>query len=179
MGTAMTSRIAIAVAVATMIVLAFAQAPAGAMPQATERKVDALTLAIAVRAGQAKQYEGYVVTGEGRSFDTNCTPADPSKKIDASIPLALGVIGVDGKPMQVVTLEDWINLQMAGRALLVVKLRGPDLKIKPEPDPQRPVLYAFTAKFLGEIESMTPQASIMDNNPKPFPIPILVEAIAR
>ena len=172
----MTSRIIIVVAAA--LVTALAQAPAGAVSQATERRVDAVTLAIAVRAGQAKQYEGYLVTGEGRSFDTNCTPADPSKKIDASIPLALGALGSDGKPAPVVTLEDWVNVQMVGRAILMVKLRGPNLKIKPEPDPQHPVLYVFTAKFLGETESMTPQASIMDNNPKPFPIPILVEAVA-
>jgi len=173
----MTSRLIIGAA--AVVAIALAQAPAGAVPQATDRKVDAVTLAIAVRAGQAKQYEGYLVTGEGRSFDTNCTPADPSKKIDASIPLALGALGPDGKPMPVVTLEDWVNFQMVGRAMLMVKLRGPDLKIKPETDPQHPVLYTFTARFRGETEPMTPQASILDNNPKPFPIAILVDATAR
>src|SRR5512140_2497147 len=126
MGT-MTFRITTVVAAA--IVIAFAQAPAGAVRQAAERKVDALTLAIAVRAGQAKQYEGYLVTGEGRSFDTNCTPADPGKKIDASVPLTIAALGADGKPVPVVTLEDWVNFQMVGRPMLMVKLRGPDLKI--------------------------------------------------
>lgn len=150
-----------------------------AAPQGSERKVDAVTLAIAVRAGQAGQYQGYLVTGEGRSFDTNCTPADPAKKIDASIPLALAALGPDAKPVPVVSLEDWVNFQMVGRAMLMVKLRGPDLKIKPEPDPQHPVLYTFAATFLGETESVTPPASIMDNNPKPFLIPILVGATTK
>jgi hypothetical protein len=152
---------------------------ATAAAQERDRTVDAVTLALAVRAGEAKQYAGYAVTGEGRSFDTNCTPADPSKKIDASIPLALAALGRDGKPVPVVTLEDWVNFQMVGRPMLMVKLRGPDLKIKPETDQQHPVLYTFTAKFLGETELMTPQASIMDNNPKPFPIAVLVEAVAK
>ncbi len=159
--------------------LALPAAPRAAAPQAGDRKVDAVTLAMAVRAGRAKQYEGYLVTGEGRSFDTNCTPADPGKKIDASIPLALGALGPDGKPVPVVTMEDWVNFQMVGRAMLLVKLRGPDLKIKPELDPQHPVAYSFTARFTGETESVTPAASILDNNPKPFTIAVLVDAVAK
>lgn len=154
-------------------------APRAAAPQAADRKVDAITLAMAVRAGQAKQDQGYIVTGEGRSFDTNCTPADPSKKLDASVPLALAALGPDGKPVPVVTMEDWVNFQMVGRAMLLVKLSGADLKIKPEPDPQHPVVYSFTARFTGETESATPAASILDNNPKPFTIPVLVNAVAK
>jgi hypothetical protein len=159
--------------------LVTARAGTAAVAQTEERRIDAITLAIAVRGGLAKMYEGYVVTGEGRSFDTNCTPGDPARKVDTSIPLTLAAIGPTGKPLPVVTLEDSVNFQMVGRVMLMVKLRGPDLKIKPETDPQHPVLYSFTAKFLGETESVTPQASIMDNNPKPFLIPILVEAVAR
>ena len=159
--------------------LVLTRANAAAVAQTPERTVDAVTLALAVRAGEAKRYEGYLVTGEGRSFDTNCTPADPAKKIDASIPLALAALGADGKPVPVVTLEDWVNFQMVGRTVLMVKLRGPNLKIKPETDQQHPVLYTFTAKFLGETELITPPASIMDNTPKPFPIAVLVEAVAR
>ena len=165
-------------AIAAVGVLA-ANAPVAALPQAADRKVDAVTLAVAVRAGQARQYEGYLVTGEGRSFDTNCTPADPSKKIDASIPLVVGALGPDNKPAPVVTLEDWVNFQMVGRAMLMVKLRGQDLKIKPEPDAQHPVLYSFTGRFTGETDSVTPQASILDNTPKAFIIPVLVEAVAK
>jgi len=156
-----------------------AAAPGAPASQAGGRTVDAITLAIAVRAGQAKQYEGYIVTGEGRSFDTNCTPADPAKKIEASIPLTLGAIGSDDKPVPVVTLEELVNLQMVGRPVLMVKLRGPELKIKPEADLQRPVLYRFTARFTGETETVTPAASILDNNPKPYTIPILVETVAK
>ena len=152
--------------------------PASAARQA-DKKVDAVTLALAVRAGNAKQYEGYTVTGEGRSFDTNCTPADPAKKIEATVPLTLGVLDKSGKPQPVVTLEESVNYQMVGRALLVVKLRGADLKIKPEPDPQHPVLYTFTAVFTGETESVKPSASIMDNNPKPYTIAILANATAK
>jgi hypothetical protein len=164
---------------ATAACLILPAGPWAAGRQTADRNVDALTLAIAVRAGQAKKYEGYVVTGEGRSFDTNCTPADPAKKIDASIPLTLAVLGRDGKPVSVVTLEDWVNFQMVGRPMLMVNLRGPDLKIKPEPDPQRPVLYTFSARFTGLTESVTPQASILDNNPKPFTVPVLMEATAK
>ena len=150
-----------------------------AQQQPADRTVDAITLALAVRAGTAKQYEGYTITGEGRSFDTNCTPGDPSKKIEATIPLTLAALGKDGKPQPVVTLEESVNLQMVGRVMLMVKLRGADLKIKPEPDPQHPVLYTFTAKFNGEIESVTPPASIMDNNPKPYTVAVLRETVAR
>ena len=147
--------------------------------QPAERTVDAVTLALAVRAGQAKQYEGYTVTGEGRSFDTNCTPGDPAKKIETVIPLTLAAVGKDGKPQPVVTLEESVNLQMVGRPMLMVNLRGADLKIKPEPDPQHPVLYTFTAKFTGEIESFKPPASILDNNPKPFNVAILRDTVAK
>ena len=154
--------------------------PAAAARQRSSKTVDALTLALAVRAGQAKQYEGYKVTGEGRSFDANCYPADASKKIDASVPLALAALGKDGKTTQpVVTLEDWVNFQMVGRPMLMVNLRGQDLKIKPEPDPQHPVLYSFTGVFKGETEQVTPPASIMDNNPKPFTVAVLREAVAK
>jgi hypothetical protein len=162
-----------------VIGLALSIGTAAAMAQKPERKVDAVTLAIAVRAGQAKQYEGFVVTGEGRSFDTNCTPGDPAKKIDTSIPLTLAALGPDDKPVPVVTLEDWVNFQMVGRTMLMVTLRGPELTIKKEPDPQHPLLYTFTAKFLGQTDSVTPPASIMDNNPKPILVPILVEATAK
>jgi hypothetical protein len=150
-----------------------------AAQRSAAKTIDAVTLAIAVRAGQAKQYEGYVVTGEGRSFDTNCTPADPTKKIEATIPLGVGALGPDGKPMPVVTLDDWVNFQMVGRAMLMVKLRGADLKIKPEPDPANPVLYTFAARFTGQTESVTPPASILDNNPKPYTVAILVDAVAK
>ena len=143
------------------------------------KKIDAVTLALAVRAGQFKQYEGYIVTGEGRSFDTNCTPADPAKKIQASIPLTLAALGKDGKPQPVASLEEVVNYQTVGRTMLEVKLRGADLKIKPEADPQHPVLYTFTAKFMGETESVTPPPSILDNHPTAYTVPILVEAIAK
>lgn len=169
----------VAALVMTVAATDAARGSAGAMAAPQERTVDAVTLALAVRAGQAKQYEGYVVTGEGRSFDTNCTPGDPAKKIETTIPLTLAAIGPDGKPVPVVTLEDMVNWQMVGRVILTVKLRGPELKIKPEPDQQHPLLYTFTARFLGDTESVTPPASIMDNNPKPVLIPILVQAIAR
>jgi len=145
----------------------------------SDKRVDAVTLALAIRAGNAKQYEGYTVTGEGRSFDTNCTPADPAKKIEASVPLTLAVLDKEGKPQPVVTLEESVNYQMVGRAMLMVKLRGPDLKIKPEPDAQHPVLYTFTAVFTGETEAVKPAASIMDNNPKPYTIAILTSATAK
>jgi hypothetical protein len=147
--------------------------------QRNVKTIDAITLALAVRAGQFKQYEGYKVTGEGRSFDTNCTPADAAKKIEASIPLTLAALGKDGKPQPIATLEEVVNYQTIGRAMLVVKLRGADLKIKPEPDPQHPVLYTFTAKFMGETESVTPPPSILDNHPTPYTVPILIEATAR
>src|SRR6188768_1462644 len=110
----------------TLMVLATGLAAAGR--QAADRKVDALTLAIAVRDGKAKQYEGFTVTGQGRSFDANCTPADPAKKIDASIPLTLGVLGKDGKPQPVVTLEEVVTFQTVGRPMLLVKLRGAKLE---------------------------------------------------
>jgi hypothetical protein len=166
-------------ALVTVAVLALraAEAPVVAAPQA--RTVDAVTLALAVRAGQAKQYEGFAVTGEGRSFDANCTPGDPARKIEAAVPLTLAALGPDGKPVPVVTLEDYVNFQMVGRVMLMVKLRGPELKIKPEADQQHPVLYTFTGTYRGETESVTPPASIMDNNPKPFVIAIVANAVAR
>jgi hypothetical protein len=170
----MTARSIVIVAAALLMA-----GPVADAQQPADRTVDAVTLALAVRAGTAKQYDGYTVTGEGRSFDTNCTPGDPAKKIEATIPLTLAALGKDGKPQPVVTLEESVNLQMVGRAMLMVKLRGADLKIKPEPDPQHPVLYTFTAKFNGETESVTPPASIMDNNPKPYTIAILRETVAK
>ena len=160
------------------IALALGTGPVAAARQA-DKKVDAVTLALAVRAGTAKQYEGFTVTGQGRSFDANCTPADPAKKIDASIPLTLGVLGKDGKMQPVVTLEEVVTFQTVGRPMLMVKLRGANLQIKPEPDPQNPVLYAFTAIFTGETEQVTPAASIIDNNPKPFSVAVLKDAVAK
>jgi hypothetical protein len=147
--------------------------------QTPDRRVDAVTLAIAVRAGQAKQYEGYTVTGEGRSFDTNCTPADPTTKTDASVVLVVGALGPGNAPVAVQTLEDWVNFQMVNRPMLVVKLRGKDLQIKKDLDPQHPAAWVFTARFTGQTESMTPQASITDNNPKAFQIAVLVDATSK
>lgn len=164
---------------AVAVALLVSAKPQAAARQEKEPQVDAITLALAVRAGQAKQYEGYTVTGEGRSFDTNCTPADPAKKIEATIPLTLAVLSKDGKPQPLVTLEESVNYQMVGRVMLMVKLRGPDLKIKPEPDPQHPVLYTFRATFNGETESVAPPASILDNNPKRVPIAILRDTVAK
>ena len=161
------------------VALVLSAGPTAATPEPQEKTIGAVTLAVAVRGGQAKMFEGYTVTGEGRSFDTNCTPADPTKKIEASIPLGLGFVAPDGKPQSIVSLEDWVNYQMVGRQMLMVKLRGADLKIKPEPDPAHPVLYTFTAKFTGITESVTPPASILDNNPKPYTIAVLVETIAK
>jgi len=146
---------------------------------ASAKKIDAVTLALAVRDGKAKQYEGFTVTGEGRSFDTNCVPADPEKKTDALIPLGLGVLGKDGKLQTVATLEDWINLQMVGRPQILVNLKGPALKIKPETDPQHPVLYTFIGVFTGETAQVTPAPSIMDNNPKSFTVAVLKDATAK
>ena len=168
-------RAAIAAA-ATLVLLTGAVAAAR---QSTPKTVDALTLAIAVRAGQAEQYKGYKVTGEGRSFDANCVPADPAKKTEASVPLTLGSVGKDGKTQPVVTLEEFVNYQMVGRPMLMVNLRGRDLTIKPEPDPKNPVLYTFTGVFNGETEQVTPPASIMDNNPKSFTVAIVRDATAK
>jgi hypothetical protein len=161
-----------------LLAATFAIRPVAAQ-QTSERTVDAITLALAVRAGAADKYVGYTVTGEGRSFDTNCTPGDPAKKIETNIPLTLAVLGKDGKPQPVVTLEESVNFQMVGRAPLMVNLRGADLKIKPEPDPQHPVLYTFTAKFTGETDSVKPPASILDNNPKPFVVAVLRDTVAK
>lgn len=147
--------------------------------QTPGRKVDAVTLAIAVRVGQAAQYEGFIVTGEGRSFDTNCTPADPNTKTDASVVLVVGALGADNAAVPVQTLEDWVNFQMVNRPMLVVKLRGKDLQIKKDLDPQHPAAWLFTARFTGQTESMTPQASITDNSPKPFQIAVLVDATSK
>ena len=156
-----------------------AGAPVAGRQTAPAKKIDALTLALAVRDGKAKQYEGFTVTGEGRSFDTNCVPADPVKKTDAIIPLALGVLNKDGKLQTVSTLDDWINLHLAGRPQILVNLRGPDLKIKPETDPQHPVLYSFTGIFTGETAQVTPAPSILDNNPKSFTVAVLKDATAK
>ena len=159
-------RAAIAAA-ATLVLLTGAVAAAR---QSTPKTVDALTLAIAVRAGQAEQYKG---------FDANCVPADPAKKTEASVPLTLGSVGKDGKTQPVVTLEEFVNYQMVGRPMLMVNLRGRDLTIKPEPDPKNPVLYTFTGVFNGETEQVTPPASIMDNNPKSFTVAIVRDATAK
>ncbi len=165
--------------VAASVGFGLANDQAAVVAQETVRQVDAVTLAIAVRAGQAQQYAGYVVKGEGRSFDTKCTPADPATKTDASIYLVLGALGRDDKPVPVQTLNDFVNLQTVGRPMLVARVRGKDLQIKPEVDPERPVPYVFTARFTGGVEAMTPQPSITDNAPKAFNIPVLVDTVAK
>ncbi|HTM24812.1 MAG TPA: hypothetical protein VL225_06445 [Vicinamibacterales bacterium] len=139
-----------------------------ATSQAAPPDVDAVTFALAFRAGQADQYKNKQVSGSGTSFHgaINERVADGSTR--TAMVMTLGSADPDGKLTLIRTWDDFVAAERA-RTTLVVALSGPRLAA---PSGGAPVIYDFSGVYDGQVRTIVrvPQASdatVPDSGPCP------------
>ena len=107
--------------------------------------VDAVTFALAFRAGSADQYKNRQVSGSGVSFHGGVSERVADGSTRTSLVITLGAAGPDGKLTLLRTWDDFVAAERE-RITLVVALSGPDL---PRPSAQGPVTVAFSGVYDG------------------------------
>jgi hypothetical protein len=130
--------------------------------------VDAVTFALAFRAGQADQYKNKQISGSGASFHgaINERVADGSTR--TAMVMTLGSADPDGTLTLIKSWDDFVAAERA-RTTLVVALSGPSL---PASSGGAPVLYDFSGVYDGQMRTVVraPQASdatVPDSGPCP------------
>lgn len=121
------------------------------------RDVDAVSFALAFRAGKADQYRNKPVSGAGTSFHGAISERLADGSTRTSLVITLGAAELDGKATPLSTWDDFLGAERA-RTTLVVALSGPAL----EPPPASgPAVYEFTGVYDGQVRTVAraPQAS--------------------
>jgi hypothetical protein len=137
-------------------------------PVARRPDVDAVTFALAFRAGQADQYRNKQISGGGVSFHgaINERVADGSSR--TSLVVTLGAADPDGKLTVIKTWDDFVAAERA-RTTLVVALSGPHL---PVPAGTGPVAVDFSGVYDGQVRTImrvpeAADATVPDTGPCP------------
>ena len=117
--------------------------------------VDAVTFALAFRAGSADRSKNRQVSGSGVSFHGGVSERVADGSTRTSLVITLGAAGPDGKPTLLRTWDDFVAAERE-RIALVVALSGPDL---PRPSAQGPVTVAFSGVYDGQGADDRPPAA--------------------
>jgi hypothetical protein len=130
--------------------------------------VDAVTFALAFRAGSADQYKNRQVSGSGVSFHGGVQERIADGSTRTSLVISLGAAGPDGKLTLLKTWDDFVAAERE-RTTLVVALSGPEL---PRPPAQGPVTVDFSGVYDGQVRTIAspPQAvdsAVADSGPCP------------
>jgi len=155
--------------VACSVALAFSAlsglSPAQGFSPGAQKDVDAVTFALAFRAGKSDQFRNKPISGVGTSFHgaVNERLADGSTRI--SLIITLGAADPDGKVTPLTSWDDFVAADGA-RTTLVVALSGPDL---PAPPAAGPTVYEFTGVYDGQVRTVAraPQTSGQTSGPVP------------
>jgi len=157
----------------TLIALTISELSA-ALPVAdiARRDVDAVSFALAFRAGNADQFKNKQISGAGLSFHGAIAERMADGSTRTSLVITLGAVdgpGADGKLTPLNTWDDFLAAERA-RTTLVVALSGPDL---PSPPTSGPTLYEFSGVYDGQVRTIAraPQAAGAPGPPDPGPCP--------
>ena len=131
--------------------------------------IDAVTLALAFRAGTADQYKNRQIKGTGVNFHgaINERIADGSTRI--SLVITLGSVRTGGTtPALLSTVDDFIAAERA-RTTLVVALSGPNLP--PPTGPHVPQTYEFSGIYDGQVRTIVRAGGAVSTPPDTGPCP--------
>jgi len=130
--------------------------------------VDAVSFALAFKAGTADQYKNKQIAGSGVSFHGGIPERIADGSTRTSLVMTLGAAGPDGKLAILKSWEDFVAAERE-RTTLVVALSGPSL---PAPPAQGPVTVDFSGVYDGQVRTVmrAPHAadsSVADSGPCP------------
>jgi hypothetical protein len=130
--------------------------------------VDAVTFALAFRAGSAGQYKDKQISGVGTSFHGPIRERIGDGSTRTSLVITLGAADPDGKLTPLATWDGFVEAERA-HTTLVVALSGPAL---PAEKTDHPVVYEFSGVYDGQVRTVArvPQAagsSAADSGPCP------------
>lgn len=122
--------------------------------------IDAVTFAMAFRAGTADQYKNKLVIGTGVSFHGAIPERIADGSMRTSLVITLGSEQPSGKPRLLKTWDEFIEAERA-RMTVVVALSGPSL---PKPPASGPATYDFSGVYDGQVRTImrAPQAAGSD-----------------
>jgi hypothetical protein len=126
---------------------------ASALPAPPE--VDAVTFALAFRAGDADRYKNTQVSGTGTAYHGAITERIADGSTRRSLVVTLGSATADGHLAVLKTWDDFAAAERA-RTTLVVALSGPDLPAVPA----QPASIKFSGVYDGQVRTIMrlPQA---------------------
>jgi hypothetical protein len=118
--------------------------------------VDAVTFALAFRAGNAGEYKNEQIAGSGVSFHGPIEERIGDGSTRTSLVMTLGAAAQDGKLTLLRTWDEFVAAERA-RTTLVVALSGPGL---PAETTQAPAVYDFSGVYDGQVRTIVraPQA---------------------
>lgn len=137
-------------------------------PLAPPPDTDAVTLALAYRAGHADLYKNKQISGTGTSFHGAIPERIADGSTRTSLVITLGAADSDGKLTLIKTWDDFVAAERA-RTTVVVGLSGPNLPTAPASSPAN---YDFSGVYDGQVRTImrVPQAAdstVPDSGPCP------------
>src|SRR5215208_2640196 len=119
--------------------------------------VDAVTFALAFKAGTADQYKNKQIAGSGTSFHGAVAERIADGSTRTSLVITLGAAAPEGKLTLLKTWDDFVAAERE-RTTLAVALSGPSL---PAPPAQGPVTIDFSGVYDGQVRTVmrVPQAA--------------------
>jgi hypothetical protein len=138
--------------------------------------VDAVSFALAFKAGTADQYKNKQIAGSGVSFHGAIPERIADGSTRTSLVITLGAVGPDRKLAVLKTWDDFVAADRA-RTTVVVALSGPNL---PAPPAQGPVTVDFSGVYDGQVRTVmrapqTVDSAVADSGPCPGEQPRLAE----
>ena len=139
--------------------------------QKTDKQVDALTFLLAFQKGEADQYKGYLVKGEGREFAISLmTGSMPGER---PLTITLGAIGSNGEPVLLETMDQWVAAESAGQTMLMVELHGDSITRKDHEPWENPPVCVFSGTFEGESVVLLRQVTKVGTDHEDILAPVL------
>ena len=128
-----------------------------------------MTFLLAFQEGEADQYLGYIVKGEGREFSNYLMGMAPTGALD----IWLGTIGDDNEVVELKSWEEWSDAEANNQPMLMVELSGN--YTRKEFNPTEMPIYTFSGSFNGETASKIRLVSKTGTEPPPYIVPVLTE----
>ena len=138
--------------------------------------VDAVSFALAFKAGAPDQYKNKQIAGSGVSFHGGIPERIADGSTRTSLVITLGATGSDRKVTVLKTWDEFVAAERE-RTTLVVALSGPNL---PSPPAQGPVTVDFSGVYDGQVRTVmrappAADSAVADSGPCPGEQPRLAE----
>ena len=132
-------------------------------------EVDAVTFAMAFRAGNGDQYKNKQISGTGVSFHGAVKEKIADGSTRTSLVITLGSRTPDGTLNPLKTWDDFVAAERAGTTVAVA-LSGPNL---PAPPGKGPTTFEFSGVYDGQVRTVMrpPQADVGSDSADAGPCP--------